>query len=35
MVGDLAVIVLFWAMILTPCMVAMHVGAKDNGEDAA
>jgi hypothetical protein len=33
---DIVIILLFWAMILTPCLVAMHTGVhRDVAEDEA
>lgn len=30
---DIVIIMLFWAMVLAPCMVAMHTGAHLDTED--
>jgi len=32
---DIVVILLFWAMVLAPCLIALHTGAHLDGEDAS
>ena len=31
---DIVIMLLFWAMVLAPCMAAMYVGAKSDNEEA-
>jgi hypothetical protein len=32
---DIVVILLFWAMVLAPCLIALHTGAHMDREDAS